>query len=65
MTGAVGPLAKLMIDHANVIDEAIENYGASAVAEFFVNVGTGIAAAYDLGRINEEIKALPTEGGED
>lgn len=42
----VGPLSQMMIDNSDLIDAAIEAYGPSGVAEFFVNVGTGIAQAY-------------------
>lgn len=61
MTDPTGPLSQLMIDNADTIDKAVETYGPSAVAEFFVNVGTGIAAAYELGNITDEVPALPSE----
>lgn len=44
----MGPLAKMMTDNGEIIETAIEEHGASAVAEFFVNVGTGIAMVYDI-----------------
>lgn len=44
---AVGPLAQMMIDNGDLVEAAIEAGGASAVAEFFVNVGTGIAMLYN------------------
>lgn len=44
----MGPLAQMMTENGDTIERAIEEHGASAVAEFFVNVGTGIAMLYDI-----------------
>lgn len=61
MADDTSPLAKLMIDNAQIIENAIETYGPSVVAEFFINVGTSMAAAYELGNLTDEVPALPTE----
>lgn len=45
----MGPLAQMLIDHAEVIDNVIDQHGPSAVAEFFINTGTAMAAMYGLG----------------
>lgn len=47
-TDPMGPLSKLLLDGSDVIDSVIATYGPSAVAEFFTNTGTMIAAAYGL-----------------
>lgn len=47
-----GPLAKMMLDNSDVIGDAIENFGPSAVSEFFVNVGTSIAALYEEAEVD-------------
>jgi Mlc titration factor MtfA (ptsG expression regulator) len=36
-----------MLDNTELVGAAIDAYGASAVAEFFINVGTSIAALYE------------------
>lgn len=59
-----GPLSRMMIDNAAIIDEAIEKYGASAVAEFFTNVGTSIAVMYGLNSdFQKEITPVETTEG--
>lgn len=60
----VGPLSQMMIDNADLIDAAIEAYGPSGVAEFFVNVGTGIAMAYKETTADPETVAAIPEGTE-
>lgn len=58
----VGPLSKMMLDNGELIDAAIEAYGASGVAEFFINVGTGIAAAYETTTQDpDEVRAIQEE----
>lgn len=59
MAGSTGPLAQLLIDNAHIIDAAVEEYGASAVSEFFIHTGTGIAMAYGL----HEESAAPAPAG--
>lgn len=59
-----GPLSKMMITNADVIDTAIDAYGASAVAEFFTNVGTSIAVMYGLNSdFQKEITPVETTEG--
>lgn len=48
----MGPLAKMMVDNGEIIQQAIDEMGPSAVAEFFINAGTGIAAAFDVTDLN-------------
>lgn len=38
----------MMMDNGELIEKAIEQMGPSAVAEFFIAAGTGIAAAYEV-----------------
>jgi hypothetical protein len=58
MAGGIGPLAQMMIDNGSVIESAIEEYGPSAVAEFFVNVGTSMAALYETADVDGD-KEIP------
>lgn len=63
-TPDVGPLARLMIDNAPVIEKVIDEVGPSAVAEFFINAGTGIALAYDLTITGDgSVVPIPEETG--
>lgn len=48
MTEDQSPLSQMMIDNADMIQEVIDTVGVSAVAEFFINTGTAIAAMYQL-----------------
>jgi hypothetical protein len=63
MPEQIGPLAQLMLDNGEIIGNAIEEYGPSAVAEFFVNVGTSMAALYESAEVDGD-KEIPvvTEG---
>jgi hypothetical protein len=58
----VGPLSQMMIDNGDIIDAAIEAYGPSGVAEFFVNVGTGIAQAYSATTADPDAVTAIQEG---
>lgn len=58
----VGPLSQMMIDNGDTIDAAIEAYGPSSVAEFFVNVGTGIAQLYQETTADPEAVTAIQEG---
>lgn len=44
----IAPLSEMLIANGDLIEYCLESYGPSAVAEFFVNVGTSMAVAYDL-----------------
>lgn len=44
----VGPLGQMMLANSELIEAAIDTYGPSAVAEFFITTGTSMAALYDL-----------------
>lgn len=44
----MGPLSQMMMDNGDTIQKAIDDMGPSAVAEFFIAAGTGIAAAYEV-----------------
>lgn len=48
----LGPLSQMMIDNGDTIQYMIDQVGASAVAEFFIAAGTGIAAAFDVTELN-------------
>lgn len=62
--GEPGPLSKMLIDNAPIIDEALDKYGPSAVAEFFTNVGTSIAVMYNLNSdFQQEITPVETTEG--
>lgn len=61
---AMGPLAQMMIDNGEMIEATIEAEGASAVAEFFVNVGTGIAMLYETTKVDPDGVASIPEGTE-
>jgi hypothetical protein len=54
MTDTPGPLAKMMVDNADMIEQLIEKEGASPVAEFFINTGTALAAMYGLSDMPQE-----------
>lgn len=42
----------MMIDNGEMIQQVIDAAGPSAVAEFFIAAGTGIAAAFDVTELN-------------
>lgn len=53
-----GPLTQMMLENSELIGDAIETYGAEAVSAFFVNVGTSMAALYEVTEIDGE-KEIP------
>lgn len=57
------PLSQMLIANAETIEAVVEEHGASVVAEFFVNVGTGIAAMYAVSDIPQE-EIAPIGAGE-
>lgn len=48
----MGPLSQMMMDNGDMIQEMIDKVGPSAVAEFFINAGAAIAAAFDVTELN-------------
>lgn len=48
----MGPLSQMMMDNGEMIQQVIDSAGASAVAEFFINAGAAIAAAFDVTELN-------------
>jgi hypothetical protein len=58
----VGPLSQMMMDNGDMIQEMIDTIGPAAVAEFFINAGAGIAAAFDVTDLNPG--NVPFLGGE-
>lgn len=58
----VGPLSQMMMDNGDMIQSVIDSAGASAVAEFFINAGAAIAAAFDVTELNPG--NVPFLGGE-
>lgn len=58
------PLSDMLVANGKLIDYCIESYGASVVAEFFVNVGTSMAVVYDLHADDSgKFVSAPTEEG--
>ena len=48
-----------------MIQQVIDTAGPSAVAEFFINAGAAIAAAFDVTELNPgQVSFLPQEGQE-
>jgi hypothetical protein len=60
----IGPLAQMMLDNSELVGNAIEVYGASAVSEFFVNVGTSMAALFETADLDGD-KPVPLITGEE
>lgn len=48
----IGPLSQMMVDNGEMIQQVIDSAGPSAVAEFFINAGAAIAAAFDVTELN-------------
>lgn len=48
----MGPLSQMMMDNGDMIQQVIDTAGPSAVAEFFINAGAAIAAAFDVTELN-------------
>lgn len=48
-TGPTGgtPLTQMLIDNEQMIEGEIARLGASAVSEYFINVGVALAVAHD------------------
>lgn len=42
----------MMVDNGEMIQAQIDELGPSAVAEFFINAGAAIAAAFDVTELN-------------
>lgn len=64
MAEEMGPLSEMMIANGEMIELVIEKFGPSAVSEFFINVGTGIAAMYETSDIPQgDIASI--DAGED
>lgn len=57
-----GPLSRLFIDNEDIISDAIDSYGPSAVSEFFISAGTAIAVAYDLDEEDNSVPVTDEEG---
>lgn len=52
----------MMMDNGDMIQQVIDSAGPSAVAEFFINAGAAIAAAFDVTELNPG--NVPFLGGE-
>lgn len=60
----MGPLSRMLVDNADIVDAAIDAYGIDSVAAFFVDVGTAMASAYAADQASEQSDVTAEDRGE-